>query len=79
MANFGIFLHGIDEAGVLYNVFEATTLDMSAIGIRGTLLAPLADVDFSNGNFDGNLIASSLTGTAEGHLFPFGGSFEICE
>ena len=53
---------------------------MGGIGIRGTILAPLADIAFDNGNFDGNIIARSLTGTAEGHLFLFdGGPFEICE
>jgi len=36
----------------------------------GTLLAPYAHVDFSNGSWDGGLYAKSLTGNAEGHINP---------
>ncbi len=78
MSGFGIFLEGADETDVLYNFSEATALTMEAIGIRGTVLAPDAAASFSNGSFDGSLIALSLEGSAEGHLFLFDQSFEIC-
>ncbi len=79
--SFGAFymrLVGVDETTVLYHFPDATYVEMSALGLRGSLLAPLAHVDFDNGNFDGNLVAASLSGTAEGHHFPYCGVIEVC-
>jgi choice-of-anchor A domain-containing protein len=78
MQEFGIFLHGVDETTVLWNFYEAEKLIMGSIGVRGTVLAPTADICFDNGNFDGTIIGRSLGGDAEGHWFPFGGPFEVC-
>jgi len=79
IGSFGFSLTDVDETGVLWNFCDATVLDFSAIGIEGTVLAPLADVTFDNGNFDGNIIAASLLGDAEGHSYPYDPTFEICE
>jgi choice-of-anchor A domain-containing protein len=68
-----IFLNGVNEHYVLYNFHSATTLGISGIGVRGSLLAPRADVNFGSGNIDGTLIANNLTGPGESHLFPFEG------
>ncbi len=76
--NFYMNLVGVDERTVLYHFPDATDLEMGGIGVRGSILAPLADVTFDNGNFDGNLVAASLTGTAEGHHFPWDGVIELC-
>ncbi len=70
---------GVDDTTVLWNFWDACWLGMEAFGMRGTVLAPFADVRFNNGNFDGNMIAASLTGTAEGHDFAFAGEGEVCE
>lgn len=49
---------------VLFNFVEATTLELSEIGIKGSVLAPFAATNFYNSQVDGNLIVSSLTSPA---------------
>jgi len=71
--NMMINLNGVTEHKVLYNFHNATNLTISSIGVRGSLLAPRADVNFS-GNIDGTLIAKNLTGPGESHLFLFNGN-----
>ena len=68
MTNMGIFLTGVDKQHVLYNFYESNSLTLSGIGVLGTILAPLATVNFS-GAIDGTLIASNLSGTGESHHF----------
>ena len=77
--NFYMDLQGVDETTVLWNFWEGCWLGFDALGFRGSILAPFADVRFDNGNFDGNLIAASLTGRAEGHHFPFTAEGEVCD
>ncbi|OKH38631.1 hypothetical protein NIES2119_08515 [[Phormidium ambiguum] IAM M-71] len=74
MKNFGFNLMNTNRQKVLYNFYEATSLDISGIGIEGSILAPLANVNFNNGQINGNLIAGSLTGTGESHNYLFNGS-----
>ena len=76
--NFGFTLSGIDETTLLWNLSDATSASLSSVGWEGSFLAPFADVTFDNGNFDGNLVAASLTGDAEGHHYPWGGEIEVC-
>lgn len=59
---------GIDQRGVLFNFMEATSVTAQGYGFWGTVLAPYAHVQFSNGSFDGGIYARSMTGNAEGHL-----------
>lgn len=42
--------------GILFNFFEADSLLMEAIGVKGSVLAPFADLSFYDGHIDGNLI-----------------------
>ncbi|MFL5346946.1 MAG: choice-of-anchor A family protein [Hyalangium sp.] len=66
---FGIqFSGGINQHGVVYNFVDTTHITANGFGFWGTVLAPLADVSFSNGSWDGGLYAKSLSGNAEGHL-----------
>lgn len=79
LTNMGFNLSGVDCANILYNFFEATDLDFYSVGIQGSVLAPLADVDFYWGNIDGQMIAYTLddgdTGnTGEFHNIGFAGS-----
>jgi choice-of-anchor A domain-containing protein len=68
-SGFGIsFGGGIDQHGVLYNFVDATSITANGFGFWGTVLAPNADVNFSNGSFDGGFYAKSFTGYAEGHI-----------
>ena len=48
-------------------------LQMDAIGIVGSILAPIADVTFDNGAVDGFVVARSMKGTGEFHWVPFDG------
>jgi choice-of-anchor A domain-containing protein len=62
------FSGGIDQHGILYNFVDATSITASNYGFFGTVLAPYAHVNFSNGSWDGGIYAVSLTGNAEGHI-----------
>jgi choice-of-anchor A domain-containing protein len=59
---------------VIYNFYEATSLTLRGIGVQGSILAPKATVDFSNGNIDGQLIAGNLIGSGEAHNYLFQGN-----
>jgi choice-of-anchor A domain-containing protein len=54
-----------DPSYILYNFYEATSLTFGNIAILGSVLAPWANIDFSDGHIEGQLIALSLFGTAE--------------
>ena len=76
LSNFGFFRNGSRvpdnnvEArhdgsltqGVLFNFFEALTLDIFSIGVKGSILAPQALVNFYDGHIDGQLIAGAFSG-----------------
>ncbi|MFL5345208.1 MAG: choice-of-anchor A family protein [Hyalangium sp.] len=64
------FSGGIDQHGILYNFVDATSITANGYGFWGTVLAPYANVNFSNGSFDGGIYAKSMTGNAEGHINP---------
>jgi choice-of-anchor A domain-containing protein len=76
ITGFGNGYTGATAANVLFN-FEATNFYARSYGFFGTILAPNAHVDFSNGSWDGGLYAASMAGNAEGHLAPLR-DFEIC-
>ena len=56
---------------ILYNFYEATSLTIQGVGVKGSILAPHADVNFNSAHIDGTLIANSLTGTGEFHKYEF--------
>src|SRR5262249_41279330 len=55
-------LGGIDKDGVILKFPQATSATFQGIGIFGNVLAPRANVNFSNGQINGALVASSWTG-----------------
>lgn len=59
---------------ILWNFCDATNLNLQAIPFRGSLLAPLADVTKSGGDFDGSVAVKSLTTTTEVHYHLLAGS-----
>ncbi len=73
MKNFGFNILGTSRQNVLYNFYEAKSLSASGIGIQGSVLAPLANFKFNNGQINGNLIAASLTGGGQSNNFLFQG------
>lgn len=75
-SGFGLSLTGVDAAHLLFNLPDATSVEIASFGFVGTLLAPSADVNFLNGSFDGQLIANTLTGNGEPHARLYAG--ELC-
>ncbi len=55
---------GTSASNILFN-FGGNTLNLGGIGFVGSILAPAADVNFSNGHLDGQLIANSLSGAGQ--------------
>lgn len=65
-----------DRTRVLYNFYEATNLTIGGISVQGSILAPLADVNFSNGNVEGTLVSKTLSGSGEFHYYGFQGEIK---
>ncbi|WP_028535957.1 collagen-binding domain-containing protein [Paludibacterium yongneupense] len=61
--NFGFFLNGVSASHVLFNLDSATSVNISGLGVYGSILAPNAAVTFSNGQLNGTLMAASLSGS----------------
>ena len=66
--NAGIVLNGSTPDKVLWNFYNTAELFLNSIQIEGSLLAPLTDVTFNNGNLNGAIFAHSYTGNGEIHL-----------
>ena len=63
--------HDGERSGrVLFNFAQASALDIHAMALPASVLAPLADINFYNARVDGQLVAGNLYGS------PFGG--EAC-
>jgi choice-of-anchor A domain-containing protein len=76
--NTGIFMQtgsfnlvGATANDVLYNFGTAVALDIQSVGVKGSVLAPWADVDFDSAHIDGTLVVAGLTGTGESHQYLF--------
>jgi choice-of-anchor A domain-containing protein len=66
--NLGLRLRGVDCSNVLWNFPEADALTISGVGLRGSLLAPTAHLDFNNGQIQGTVITNSMTGNGQFNL-----------
>ncbi|MBN3951117.1 MAG: choice-of-anchor A family protein [Nostoc sp.] len=73
LQNFGFNILGTDKQKVIYNFYEATNITASGVGILGSILAPLANFNFNNGQVNGNVVVASLTGNGESHNYLFNG------
>jgi choice-of-anchor A domain-containing protein len=77
MGNFDMaaFMNLLGESwdNVLFNFYEAETLNLYNIGIYGSILAPLADITAGYGQINGTVIANSWTGTMQVNNKPFDG------
>lgn len=78
--NFGFFCGATtcdesDASRILFNFLDAQTLNMASV--LGSILAPFADITFTNGQALGSVIANSLGGplytTGEFHDVPYTG------
>jgi choice-of-anchor A domain-containing protein len=60
-SGFGFFGGGLAE-NILFNFYEAENLTIGSIGVRGSILAPYADITFNSGVVHGSVIAESIVG-----------------
>ncbi len=74
--NGGLDFIGAENATTLYNFYEATYLNISSIDVKGTLLAPKADVDFVSGQLNGQFIAKSVKGQGQFNICKFIGNIQ---
>lgn len=80
MQNMGIFLGALSQAAttskdkILFNFAQASSLNISSIGVVGSILAPNASVSFSNGSLDGTLIAQNVSGSGTYRINSFTGT-----
>lgn len=80
LQNMGIFLGAASQAAttskdkILFNFTQAASLNISSIGVTGSILAPYASVSFSNGSLDGTLIAQSVSGSGTYKINSFTGT-----
>jgi choice-of-anchor A domain-containing protein/uncharacterized repeat protein (TIGR01451 family) len=63
--NGGLEVYGTTINNVLYNFYESTVLKIDNIEVRGSILAPFADVTFESGVQNGQMIAKSVTGQGQ--------------
>ncbi len=59
---------------VVYNFYQATSLTFQSVGVQGSVLAPLADLDNPAGVIYGQLFANSWNGPMQIDLAPFTGN-----
>lgn len=52
-------LNGFADYNVVYNFYQARSVNVSSVALYGTLLAPLATVTGSSASIDGNVIAGA--------------------
>ncbi|OIQ49681.1 PEP-CTERM motif protein [Pseudodesulfovibrio hydrargyri] len=85
LTSMGLLYPGEFSDNVLFNFFEADTLLLDGVGVRGSILAPHARVTGASGeysgwgNIDGTLIASSYNAHIEQHDVPFDGGTPVPE
>lgn len=83
LENFGMQLQGgITQNDILFNFFEADSIETSGLSFQGSALAPSADFSSSSGNFEGTLIARSADprfnfGSGEFHEYAFSGELPV--
>jgi choice-of-anchor A domain-containing protein len=58
---------------IFYNLYEATSLDLSGLGVPGSILAPKATLNGAGGNVDGQVFVGTLLGQIEYHPYLFDG------
>jgi choice-of-anchor A domain-containing protein len=64
----GLSLRGTDASHILWNFPEANELNVSGVGLKGSVLAPAAHLDFNNGQITGTVISRSMAGNGQFNL-----------
>jgi hypothetical protein len=68
------FSNGASASKVLYNFYQATTVNLTSSNPDGSILAPLAGVNGTYGQMNGQLIAASYSGETQFDSTPFTGN-----
>lgn len=68
-----IKLVGVTEEKIIYNFYEADSIDVNSVSFKGTVLARRASINYRGGRIDGSLFANNLTGTVPIYQRPFDG------
>ncbi|TDU62461.1 choice-of-anchor A domain-containing protein [Prosthecobacter fusiformis] len=63
----GQFTSNYWQGNVMWNFYEATTINLNSFNFNGAILAPEASIT-TRGNIDGLVVANNLTTSAEVHL-----------
>lgn len=66
--NLGFNLNGVTGDKILWNFPNATSINISGVGLSGSFLAPKADFNFNNGQIVGTVIANNFSGNGQLHL-----------
>lgn len=69
LKNFNFFNY--DATKILFNFYESNSLEIASVGVKGSILAALADVNFVSGHIDGSLVSKTLDGYGEFHKYDF--------
>ena len=64
----GLSLRGADAGHVLWNFPQAEQLTISGVGLKGSILAPAAHLDFNNGQITGTVVTRSMAGNGQFNL-----------
>ncbi len=73
----GLTVNGTAINNVLYNFYEATQITIQGIDVKGSILAPLAAVNFTSGVQNGQMMCKSLTGSGQFNYAPFMGNIPV--
>ncbi|MCE1187686.1 MAG: choice-of-anchor A family protein [Ignavibacteria bacterium] len=73
----GLTVNGTEINNVLYNFPNAVNLKISGIDVRGSILAPLAQLDYNSGVINGQVIVNGMSGQGQINHKPFFGSIPV--
>ncbi|MGE5352872.1 MAG: SdrD B-like domain-containing protein [Acidobacteriota bacterium] len=70
----GMSINGAAANHTIFNFYQAQALKIQGLSVNGTVLAPLAALDFPSGIIAGQAIVKSLTGAGQFNNDPFTGT-----
>ncbi len=73
----GMELTGVKNENIIFNFYEAKTLTIHGIALYGSVLAPLATLNFSAGTIYGQTIVNNCSGSGQFNWIQFQGKVTI--
>ncbi|MEK4004075.1 Ig-like domain-containing protein [Paenibacillus sp. FSL H3-0333] len=70
-------INGITGSNILYLFPEATSINISNVDMKGSILAPKARVNFTNGQVHGNIVAASINSSSLIANLPYKGQLPV--